>query len=210
MQSYHANIRHDIVPLVPECARLLDVGGGTGVTARHLKEIGRVREAGVLDAVVADHAEGLDFWSDANLEDPTEVEGFLAEAGPFDAVLMLDVLEHLVDPWAAVDQFASAVKPGGVLVASIPNVRHISVVSDLVLRGKWNYSDSGILDRTHLRFFVKDTAVALMERPGLTIERVVQSDIATPRRRLFNRLTFGFFRDFMTLHYFIVARRDAG
>ncbi len=210
MQSYHSNIRHDIVPLVPECARLLDVGGGTGATARHLKEIGRVREAGVLDAVVASHAEGLDFWSDANLENPAEIEGFLADAGPFDAVLMLDVLEHLVDPWAAVDRLSRAVKPGGVLVASLPNVRHISVVKDLVLRGRWNYGDSGILDRTHLRFFVKDTVVELMDRPGLAIENVVRSDIATPRARLLNGLTLGLLREFVTMHYFVVARRVDG
>jgi len=208
MDAYHSNTRTDIAQLVPQADRLLDVGGGTGATARYLRDIGRARAVGVMDAVVGAHAEGLDYWSDANLDDPVAVEAFLAANGPFDAILLLDVLEHLVDPWALVELFARHVRPGGVLVASIPNIRYHTVVTDLVLRGRWNYTDAGILDRTHLRFFVRETAIELMNRPGLSITQVMPSPIYTRWKQIANALSFGLLRSFFALQYFIVAQRD--
>lgn len=209
LATYHSNIRTDIAALVPQAARLLDIGGGTGATALHLKRIGRADQVGVLDRVVDGAMAGLDFASNADLDDAAAVEAFLAAAGPFDVILLLDVLEHLVDPWALVDLCAEHLAPGGVIVASVPNIRYFTAVRDLVLRGRWNYADSGILDRTHLLFFVQETAIALLERSGLRVERVERSAIGPPRWRAFNRLTFGAFRDFFTLQYFIRARKSA-
>lgn len=206
---YHSSVRTDILPLVPQSGRLLDIGGGTGATALQLKQMGKAVEVGVLDRVVQSDTPGLDFTSNANLDDAAEVETFLAAAGPFDTILLLDVLEHLIDPWALVDHCAQHVAPGGVLIASVPNIRYHKVVRDLLLRGQWDYVDSGILDRTHLRFFVKETAIALLNRPGLTIDRVEKAPIGSRKWRLFNTLTLGIFRDFFTLQYFIVARKAA-
>lgn len=194
---------------MPQAARLLDVGGGTGATARHLKDIGRVSHIGVMDAVIADHGAGLDSWSAANLDDHAAVRAYLAEAGPFDVVTMLDVLEHLVDPWSAVDLFADALRPGGVIIASIPNIRHISVSWRLLLGNRWDYTDAGLLDRTHLRFFVRDTAIALMARPGLAVETVEPAPIGSRKYKLANALTLGQARSFFTLQYFVVARKTA-
>lgn len=207
-QDYHSNIRRDIVPLVPDCGRLLDVGGGVGATARHLKQIGRAKSVGVMDAVIEEHREGLDFASCANLDDAEEVEAFLSQSGPFDAILALDVLEHLVDPWRLVRQLAGHLAPGGAIIASVPNVRHISVVKPLLLRNEWTYTDSGMLDRTHLRFFVKETAIELLGQAGLTIDRVEGTAITNRRHRLLNMLTLGKGSSFFTLQYLIRARRD--
>lgn len=206
--DYHSSIRHDIVHLVPECERLLDVGGGTGATAKHLKQIGRATDVSVMDAVVADHADGLASWSDANLDDPAAVSAYLEESGPFDVVLLLDVLEHLVDPWKAVDTFAKAVKPGGVMIASIPNIRHISVSAALLFGNRWDYADAGLLDRTHLRFFVRQTAIDLMDREGLVIETVQPSPTGSRKHKLANALTFGALRSLFALQYFVVARKS--
>lgn len=206
--GYHSSIRHDIVPLVPQCESLLDVGGGTGATAKHLKQIGRAANVSVMDAVVGDHADGLAHWSEANLDDPAEMGAFLDKAGPFDVVLALDVLEHLVDPWKAVDTLATAVRPGGVIIASIPNIRHISVSAKLLFANSWEYADAGLLDRTHLRFFVRKTAIELMNREGLTIETVQPSPLGSRKHKLANALTFGTLRSLFALQYFIVARKS--
>ncbi|PKP92111.1 MAG: methyltransferase [Alphaproteobacteria bacterium HGW-Alphaproteobacteria-14] len=208
MEHYHSSIRRDIVPLVPQARKLLDVGGGTGATARHLKEIGRVEEIGVMDAVVGSHCDGLDTWSTANLDDPDAVRNYLDEAGPFDVITLLDVLEHLADPWSAVGIFAQALRPGGVMIASIPNIRHVSVSARLLFCNRWDYADAGLLDRTHLRFFVKGTAIALMDRGGLAIERVEASPIGARRYKLANMLTLGLLRSLFTLQYFVVAKKD--
>ncbi|WP_340588368.1 class I SAM-dependent methyltransferase [Erythrobacter alti] len=206
--TYHSNVRTDIIPLVLPSKRLLDVGGGIGTTALHLKEIGRAEQVGVIDAVIKPGTAGVDFQSNANLDKRSEVEPFLTENGPFDTILLLDVLEHLVDPWDRVDQFAKHLSTGGALIASIPNVRHISLLRDLIFRNRWNYADAGLLDRTHLRFFTKESALELLQRAGLTIETVRSSAIGAPKQRLFNKLTFGRFRSFFTTQYLIVARRE--
>jgi len=70
----------------------------------------------------------------------------------FDYIIFADVLEHLVDPWKVVRMFKDYLTPSGAMLCSIPNVMHWEVVSNL-LNGNWDYSDAGILDRTHLRFF---------------------------------------------------------
>lgn len=207
--EYHSTVRQDVIPLVPQVSRLLDVGGGTGATARHIKEIGFAREIGVIDAVAGDDPDGLDFVCSDDLNDLAAMERFLAAHGPFDAMLFLDVLEHLVDPWSTVATFARHVSKGGVMIASIPNVRHRSVLVDLLFRNRWRYVEAGVLDRTHLRFFVRDSAIELMKMSGFTIERVEPSPISSRRDALINRLTFGLFRSFFTLQYFVVVRRDA-
>jgi SAM-dependent methyltransferase len=70
----------------------------------------------------------------------------------FDYVITADVLEHLVDPWRVVANIRPHLKEAGTLLASIPNIMHVSVMRDL-LNGRFRYQDAGILDRTHLRFF---------------------------------------------------------
>lgn len=206
-EGYHSSVRYDILPFVPKANRILDVGGGTGATVRHLKERGSVKEIGVMDAVVDGFSDGLDFSSSADLNRRDAVEAFLQEHGPFDVILMLDILEHLVDPWTVVDTFVPYIATGGCIIASIPNVRHASTSVPLIFRNSWNYVDTGIRDRTHLRFFVKRTAIEMMSRPGLSIERVASSPISGRRYKIMNFLTFGLLRSFFTLQYFVVARK---
>ena len=114
-----------------------------------------------------------------------------------------------MDPWKTVAKLDSMLAPGGVIVASIPNVRYYHVSLRLVLRGSWNLSDSGILDRTHLRFFTRKTAISLMACSGLTIKSV--SARYHPRRgrssRIFNALTLGLFKELLDFQYFIVAQK---
>jgi SAM-dependent methyltransferase len=92
--------------------------------------------------------------------------------GNFDLIIALDVLEHLIDPWSIVRRLHGILNPGGVIIASIPNVGHYSVAVPLVLRGQWNYADEGLLDRTHLRFFTRRTAVDLLTCSGLVIDKI--------------------------------------
>ncbi|QFT75976.1 class I SAM-dependent methyltransferase [Erythrobacter sp. THAF29] len=205
--EYHSSVRRDIVPLVPRAERLLDVGGGTGATAKFLKREGYAREIGVMDAVAPSDDREIDFHSRADLNDPSAIDSFFEEAGPFDTILLLDVLEHLVDPWTIVKSFAKHVPEDGVMVASIPNVRHHSVTANLLFRNRWTYTDSGLLDRTHLRFFVRETAIDLMTLPGFRIEEVANSPISGRSKQFLNAATFGALRSFLTLQYFIRIRK---
>jgi hypothetical protein len=100
-------------------------------------------------------------------------------------------------------------KPGGVLIASIPNVRHMKVLAPLIFRGRWDYSNSGLLDRTHVRFFVRDTAIALVECSGLKVDAVHANGPLVPGSplALINKLTLSVFQGFLDFQYLIRARK---
>jgi O-antigen biosynthesis protein len=91
--------------------------------------------------------------------------------GRFDAIVCGDILEHLRDPDQLLRQARTWLTPDGALVASIPNVRHHSVVRS-VLEGNWTYESSGLLDRTHLRFFTRREIEKLFFRAGFTIDEM--------------------------------------
>ena len=85
-----------------------------------------------------------------------------------DCLIFGDVLEHLVDPWAGLARSARLVRDGGQILACIPNIQHYSVIVNL-LRGRWDYQDEGLLDRTHLRFFTLASIRDLFVRAGLQV-----------------------------------------
>lgn len=183
--SYYGYARPEVCALVPESAmRVIDFGCAGGALGRALKTArpGRLvfgvepvaeqaaRARAVLDEVHVGHAEDE-----------------LPEAwGAPDCVIFADVLEHLVDPWAVVRRARARLAPGGALVVSIPNVLHHSVLADL-LRGRFDYRDAGVLDRTHLRFFTAATARELVEQAGFRVERM-ERVVDTAR---FNKLATG-------------------
>jgi 2-polyprenyl-3-methyl-5-hydroxy-6-metoxy-1,4-benzoquinol methylase len=212
--GYNDQVRLDVVPSVPETGGiLLDVGGGTGATAAHLKRIGRARRVGTVDLARPEAVDpDLDFQYFGNLDDEQFVAELIAEEGPFDTILCLDVLEHLADPWRAVAQLHHALRPGGVMIASLPNVRHYRVSGGLLFRNRWALQDAGILDRTHLRFFVTDTMVELMTHTGLTLEeiRAPLPDRRTRLVKLLRALTGGKLDSLISVRYVVRVRRAGG
>ena len=94
--------------------------------------------------------------------------GLSEEQPSVDCLVFGDVLEHLVDPWAALTRLSRLVREGGQVLACIPNVQHYSVIVNL-LRGKWDYQDEGLLDRTHLRFFTLSGIQDLFAKAGLRV-----------------------------------------
>lgn len=207
-EGYHTLVRTDVFPLVPDRAgRVLDVGGGVGATSAALKRDGRASHVTLIDLVAEDYDPAVDAAYSGDLEDPALLERAIAETGPFDTVLCLDVLEHLRDPWQVVATVHKGLAPGGRLIASIPNVRNIALVWPLVMQGRFDLDDSGILDRTHLRWFTRSSAIALMGSSGLEIERVIDKLRAGRRYSLANAATLGLFRRFLEIQYLISARR---
>jgi 2-polyprenyl-3-methyl-5-hydroxy-6-metoxy-1,4-benzoquinol methylase len=207
--EYFDHARREIEPLLPaHAAHVLEVGCGTGATLQWLQQSGR-----------CDHTTGIELFADAAARARPRVdtlhvgnaEQLVREAfvpASFDLVLCLDVLEHLVDPWAFVAQVQPLLKPGACLVASIPNVRHARVVLPLLLQGHFRYEDAGQLDRTHLRFFTRETALQLMQRQGLELQQWQRRmPPAGSRSGLFNALTLGVFKDFLAMSYLIASRR---
>lgn len=159
-KSEHSS-HSQIIALVPSSARrVLDLGCGEGAISRVLLERGH-------DVVSLDsHApqERLPHFIQADLTEDLP----LAPRERFDVVVLADVLEHLVTPSKLLRQAMSHLSPGGRLLVSLPNVVHWSVRA-LVLAGKFEYTNRGILDQSHLRFFTKQSAEQLFREVGLRV-----------------------------------------
>ena len=166
----YGDTRDELESYVPRDARrLLDIGcaiGGFGRTIRRRTPGAVIWGVEPMD-VAADIARGGEYERVVTGLFPEDAGELVGEQ--FDALFMLDVLEHMVDPWGALRAALPMVGPGGVLVASIPNVRHFNVWWPLVRHGKWTYTDIGLLDRTHLRWFTRSSIVELFETTGWEI-----------------------------------------
>ena len=148
--------------------RLLDVGAADGLLGRHLTERGwkvtGIEADPAMAAAGATHCERM-LVADLN-------RGVPALDGVFDAIVCGDVLEHVADPSEVLRALVRALAPGGDVVVSVPNVAHLWVRLSL-LAGRFEYTDRGILDRTHLRFFTRRTLDALLAAADLrTVRRV--------------------------------------
>jgi SAM-dependent methyltransferase len=204
--AYFANVRQEILPLLPSYSdRIFELGCGSGGTLAFLKSLGRCEWCGGIE-IFPEAAETAKGKLDLVLVGSAETSDLPFEKRSLDVILCLDVLEHLIDPWAVVHRMHEYLKPGGVLICSIPNVRNIRVVLPLLLLGKWEYSKEGILDKTHLRFFTKRSAVELVGCSGLSIDKVLSTGLEKGRKgRFYNRLTFGLLRPFFEFQYLIRA-----
>jgi 2-polyprenyl-3-methyl-5-hydroxy-6-metoxy-1,4-benzoquinol methylase len=162
------NSSHSLAVLsVPPASRVLDLGAADGSVARALKQRGctvwgieRDEQAAEAAVQVCDHV------IVADLETSDAFDGLDNES--FDVVLALDVLEHLRDPAPVLKRAASCLTPKGIAVVSIPNITHGALRLSL-LEGRFNYTEQGLLDRTHLRFFDRRAAERLISEAGLTI-----------------------------------------
>lgn len=127
--------------------------------------------------------------------------------GPFDTVLLYDVLEHVVDPVALLRLLRVHAAPGAMIHVSVPNARHYSLVRDLVLRGTFGYADWGHRDNTHLRWFTRRDLAAVLEATGWSVERVAHAPLSSPGRAA-ERVTRGLSAEFLVHQWSALARAD--
>jgi 2-polyprenyl-3-methyl-5-hydroxy-6-metoxy-1,4-benzoquinol methylase len=211
--SYFSMVRREIFPFLPaRVERMLDVGCGAGVTSAAIRRERQVAWAGGIEYLpdVARAAEAVcdRVWTGDAAAAPLEDEIAL---DTLDLVLCLDVLEHMADPWTMVQRLSALIAPGGRLIVSVPNIRHWKFIWRLLTRGDFRYRDAGLLDRTHLRFFVRETAIELATAGGL---RLVTARSATDWRApdarwLLSRLTGGAADELMAKQWLIVADKPA-
>lgn len=202
---YSASMRVDILPLFDRpYARVLDIGCSTGNTGVMLKEHGLCQWVSGVELFEQTASIARTRLDDVMVGPVQEVLGHIADQS-FDCILCLDVLEHLADPWRVLQQLSQKLKPQGVIITSIPNIRHVSILVKLFLLGRWTYTDSGILDRTHLRFFTKQSVLALLDLPQLRLEKV--SSLVSRRLRWIHWLSAGILDGFITSQYLTRSRK---
>jgi len=168
--------------------RILELGCAGGMFGATLKErfpgatvvgveAGRAaadKAATRLDRVIRSRLEELDFVA----------QGIVP--GEFDTVIAADILEHIVNPWEFLVRLKPWLAPGAQVLASIPNVRNIWLVTRLLLEGRWEYSERGLLDITHLRFFTLAEMQRLFTETGYAVE-LVRATVAPGLREIYQK-----------------------
>lgn len=201
--KYFQGARNDIVALLPPGPnKVLELGCGTGRTLLNAREQGRASEVVGVDIIpaCAEH-DSLDRYIRGDI-DSLELP---YPSGYFDVIVCADVLEHLVDPWKAVSRLAPLLKQGGMIVASLPNVRDYLMLVALLIKGDFRYTAEGLFDRGHLRFFCKKNMRNLFEQNGL--ETVRFSCKPAKLRKYINIITLGLFEELLVKQYLITARK---
>lgn len=168
--GYFDHARPELLALIPQSARrVLDVGCGRGRLGESLKARQAVEVVGIeCDERAVEAAKSrLDQVVTGDVEKLTHQ---FAPAS-FDVIVCGDVLEHLREPMRWLRRAREWLAPEGKLVASIPNVRHHSVLRGL-LAGNWTYEAAGLLDQTHLRFFTRRSIEDLFTQAGFQIRKL--------------------------------------
>lgn len=163
---YYENMRQDVLALLPEHSygRILEIGGGEFPTLRSMAE-----------------SHNAELWGCDIYEPKTHgirfVHGSIEHTGVraqipnayFDLILANDVLEHLIDSEQFFETVFEKLKPGGLLACSVPNARQIRLIAALIFKGVFPRQDSGLFDRTHLRWFCRKDVISLANGAGFTL-----------------------------------------
>jgi 2-polyprenyl-3-methyl-5-hydroxy-6-metoxy-1,4-benzoquinol methylase len=176
----------DVLPRNPE-ARLLEIGAGSGETAAYALAEGKCGWCCGVELCEAPAREAQKKLQRVIVGDVERIEFDFPE-NHFDVLLMSEVLEHLVDPWAVLRKLRKLMKPGSIVIAGSPNVCHHVVIRSL-LRGRWRYEDRGVFDATHLRWFSPSGYHEMFEGCGFVVDEVGPARRLNPKARFFNFLT---------------------
>ena len=152
---------------IPRSATVLELGPASGYFTRHLsQELGCVVDAIELDPEMAELARPWCRQLIVGDLDTLKLKDSLPAGSSYQVIVAADVLEHLRDPGAMLLQLKELLAPEGQILISVPNVGYIGLVADLVA-GEFTYRDEGLLDRTHLRFFTRDSLERSLRAAGL-------------------------------------------
>jgi 2-polyprenyl-3-methyl-5-hydroxy-6-metoxy-1,4-benzoquinol methylase len=155
----------------PSGERVLDVGCGSGLLGARLRERGNtVWGIDAADDIAALASRRLDRFVLADVVDRARIGESLGDER-FDVIVFADVLEHLPDPVGTLRAYLRFLTPGGRVLVSVPNVAVWNVRAGLLL-GRFNYTATGTLDRTHLRFFTRANLRRVLTDAGLRVERI--------------------------------------
>lgn len=204
--EYYGHPRREMAGFVPHGAGvILDIGCGAGAFAAGLIESGRQLEIWGVEMCPEAATLASEVMDEVLVGDLFSVLPDLPR-GRFDCIVLNDVLEHVMHPDEVLRRVKPLLAPGGRVVASIPNVRHFFNVLDLVVHGRWDYADEGILDRTHLRFFTRSSIRRMFVESGYEIDSMKGINATGSLKfKLMNLLTFGQWSDMKFLQFAVVA-----
>ncbi|MDC8786162.1 class I SAM-dependent methyltransferase [Roseateles koreensis] len=170
-RKYYSSARPEVFALFPTLVdRHLDVGCAAGRFGESLLREGLAKEVWGVEPTLGPCTEASQRLSKV-------IHGYFDENTPlpdeyFDSITFNDSLEHMPDEITALKVAWKKLKPNGNLIVSLPNIRYIENIKELLIEKDWRYVDAGVLDRTHLRFFTKLSMQRTIIQCGFKIERI--------------------------------------
>jgi len=168
-REIYENVNPKITGLYAGEAAVLDIGCGSGALGAWIKRENH-------QAVV----HGVDISAEAGMAAAERLDAFwcidldlspLPESAiKYDLIILGDIIEHLKRPDLFLTALNDYLAPGGKVIVSVPNIANYSIRLRLLF-GQFRYTETGIMDRTHLRFFTWHSFSELIDRSGFTIEQ---------------------------------------
>ncbi len=209
-KDYFSHPRPELVAVLPTDSgnRVLDLGCGSGAMSALIRSQGKAGEIWGVEkfpeaAEKARASGALDKVLDGDLE--TLIEKLPARH--FSHIIAGDILEHLVDPWRVCTRLRACMVPGGTFICSIPNIRNLSFLLALAFKGRFEYRDSGVMDRTHLRFFARADVHELFAQAGFAD---IEIGPVRPKKRLSWHIGRALLGDLVIKGFLVTARNPSG
>jgi 2-polyprenyl-3-methyl-5-hydroxy-6-metoxy-1,4-benzoquinol methylase len=171
----------DLIDVLPLSAkRVIDIGCGIGEIAKEFHVRGAPEYYLGVEIVPADAEVAKQYCSQVMVGNIEEFDADTwAQLTNYDLWVFGDVLEHLYDPWKVLNKVRAILPHDGQIACCIPNVQHWSIQARLSI-GDWRYADKGLLDRTHIRFFTRQTIVEMLQDAGFEITELIPRHIHHP------------------------------
>jgi trans-aconitate methyltransferase len=161
----------DLLKFIPiESKKIIEIGCSSGALAREIKT--RSPNCDYLGIEIdPSYAELAKRYCNhcLTMDIESASEEFWRDSSERDCWIFGDTLEHLTDPWSILQRIRNVIPQSGVIVACIPNVQHWSVQARLSV-GDFNYQESGLMDKTHLRWFTRKTIIEMFDKSGFQIQ----------------------------------------
>lgn len=170
-QHTHPDDAHSVLMrLIPPNSRVMELGCASGYLSGYMEQALGCRVTGLeADAAAVEIAKSrCSEVYQVDLDSENALQAAHSSA-PYDVLLAAAVLEHLKYPERLLRQSRELLKPDAKVIVSLPNIAHWSIRRKL-LRGKFDYEDYGIMDRTHVHFYTLSTGRQLLEQTGLRVE----------------------------------------
>ncbi len=204
---YYTNVSYEIVQMIKGIDnKILEIGCGEGLTCLELRKMGKAKEVIGVELInrAAKKAESrLDQVICGNIEDIN----LSFEEDYFDYIIMSHVIEHLIDPWKTLKRLRKFLSTDGHLIACIPNIAHWRTLKDLIIFNNWEYKESGILDKTHLRFFTEKTILRLFNESNFDVKSITGKISDKIMVKVLDFLSFRQLRRFLITSYLIIAKK---
>jgi 2-polyprenyl-3-methyl-5-hydroxy-6-metoxy-1,4-benzoquinol methylase len=207
-EGYYSLERDEMLAYIPwDAQKILDIGCGEGGFGKNIKsKFPGVKVWGIEpDSSAAGKASLV---LDKVIEGSFGTDMPALQEQQFDCIIFNDVLEHLLDPGAALRNCQPFLSPGGIILASIPNILYFPVIWEVLTQQDWRYEQHGTLDNTHLRFFTRKSILRLFDENGYEVVGITGINPVKPNRifKLLNTILYKRLNDWRYLQFAVQAK----